>query len=144
MLELREMRFTAPFVWCCARSTWTSKYYIIIYWSQSWNSKVGILWVHAVMDPIRWGRVPPLFRQWEYNMPCRPTFVSLGFAINWFHAKLSPHILQQNRAHACSPRASSNSGAPQRSSELRRCSTTRLSTMVLKITQKHWRNTSYL
>jgi len=32
---------------------------------------------------------PHFFRQWGYNMPCRPTF-SLVFVIHWFHTKLSP------------------------------------------------------
>jgi len=33
---------------------------------------------------------PPFLKQWGYNMPCHPTFLSLGFVIYWFHTKLSP------------------------------------------------------
>ena len=47
------------------------------------------------MGAIKWGTRrtrPPLFQTVGilYNMPCPPTFFSLGFVIYWFRPKLSP------------------------------------------------------
>ena len=53
---------------------------------------------HAQLGGGHEGCVPHFFRQWRYNMPCSPTFFSLGFNIG-FTPSCSPHILQQNRAH---------------------------------------------
>ena len=52
---------------------------------------LGLHWSsceHAQLGGGHGGRPSQFFRQWRYNMPCPPTFISLGFVIYWFHTKL--------------------------------------------------------
>jgi len=58
-----------------------------------------ILYAWAQLGGEHGGRAPPTFSD-SGDIICQfPTFFSLGFAIYWFHTKLSPHILQQNCAY---------------------------------------------